>query len=233
MFKLDAEGNKIPLPRDYWDYWSGKFLIFESTYAGPVELPTGEVVDGPGHTVYGSDYVEALAASPEYIASGAVLTGNCSFADLQTMNPELFTYSPDIKHSTFYRIDLPADSWGTPMAVSIAPTESFLAADIPTPAGVKVRGVSRTGEIIYDKQGTATGNQGGNIPTVGGGNDLFITSTATGINVAVAQPQQVRVMSATGAVLYNGMVQTAVDVLLPTTGVYVITGENEVHKILH
>ena len=233
VFKLDAEGNKIPLPRDYWDYWSGKFLIFESTYAGPVELPTGEVVDGPGHTVYGSDYVEALAASPEYIASGAVLTGNCSFADLQTMNPELFTYSPDIKHSTFYRIDLPADSWGTPMAVSIAPTESFLAADIPTPAGVKVRGVSRTGEIIYDKQGTATGNQGGNIPTVGGGNDLFITSTATGINIAVAQPQQVRVLSSTGAVIFSGLVQTAVDVLLPTAGVYVITGENEVHKILH
>ena len=233
VFKFDAWGNKIPLPRDYWDYWSGKFLIFESTYAGPVELPTGEVVDGPGHTIYGSDYVEALAASPEYIESGAVLTGNCSFADLQTMNEELFTYSPDIKHSTFYPIELPVDGRGNPQPLSIVPTESFLVADIPTPAGVKVRGVSRTGEIIYDKQGTATGNQGGRIPTVGGGNDLFITDIVGGVNIAVAEPQQVRVMSATGAIIYSGMVQTAVDVLLPTTGVYVITGENEVHKILH
>ena len=233
VFKLDANGNKIPLARDYWDYWSGKFLIFESTYAGPVELPTGEVVDGPGHTIYGSDYVEGLAASTEYIESSAVLTGNCSFADLQTMNSELFTYSPDIKHSTFSPIELPVDGLGNTQPLSIVPTESFLVADIPTPAGVKVRGVSRTGEIIYDKQGTATGNQGGRIPTVGGGNDLFITSTATGINIAVAEPQQVRVMSATGATLFSGMVQTAVDVFLPTAGVYVVAGDNEVHKILH
>ena len=89
--------------------------------------------------------------------------------------------------------------------------------------------VSRTGEIIYDKENTPTDN----IPTVGGGNDLFITSTVEGINIAVAEPQHVRVLSSTGAVLYSGMVQTAVDVVLPTTGVYVITGENEVHKILH
>ena len=96
------------------------------------------------------------------------------------------------------------------------------------------RGVKRTGEIIYGKDNTATDvNPGGNIPTVGGGNDLFITETANGINIAVAEPQQVRVMSATGAIIYSGMVQTAVDVALPTTGVYVITGENEVHKILH
>lgn len=233
VFKLDADGNKIPMARDYWDYWSGKFLIFESTYAGPVELPTGEVVDGPGHTIYGSDYVEGLAASTEYIESSAVLTGNCSFADLQTKNEDLFTYSPDIKHSTFSPIELPVDGLGNTQPLSIVPTESFLVADIPTPAGVKVRGVSRTGEIIYDKQGTATGNQGGRIPTVGGGNDLFITSTATGINIAVAEPQQVRVMSATGATLFSGMVQTAVDVFLPTAGVYVVAGDNEVHKILH
>jgi hypothetical protein len=83
-----------------------------------------------------------------------------------------------------------------------------------------------------DNNGDGT-TTGGNIPTVGGGNDLFITSTATGINIAVAEPQQVRVMSSTGAVIFSGMVQTAVDVLLPTTGVYVITGENEVHKILY
>ena len=234
VFKLDAYGNKTPLARDYWDYWSGKFLIFESTYAGPVELPTGEVVDGPGHTIYGSDYVESLAESQDYIESSAVLTGNCSFADLQTMNEELFTYSPDIKHSTFSPIELPVDGLGNPQPLSIVPTESFLVADIPTPAGVKVRGVSRTGEIIYDKENTPTdNNHGGNIPTVGGGNDLFITSTVEGINIAVAEPQQVRVMSATGATLFSGMVQTAVDVFLPTAGVYVITGENEVHKILH
>ena len=114
---------------------------------------------------------------------------------------------------------------------SIEPTTAFLMATPPTNAyGMPARSIGRTGKITYDNDGTTTG---GNIPTVGGGNDLFITSTATGINVAVAQPQQVRVMSATGAIIYSGMVQTAVDVLLPTAGVYVVAGENEVHKILH
>ena len=94
--------------------------------------------------------------------------------------------------------------------------------------------ITREGRIIYDKENTPTdNNHGGNIPTVGGGNDLFITSTATGINIAVAEPQQVRVMSATGAIIYSGMVQTAVDVFLPTAGVYVVAGDKEVHKILH
>ena len=95
------------------------------------------------------------------------------------------------------------------------------------------RSISRTGEIDYGKQNTPTGNQGGHLPTVGGGNDLFITSTATGINIAVAEPQSVRVMSATGATLFSGVVQTAVDVALPTAGVYVVAGDTEVHKILH
>ena len=54
-----------------------------------------------------------------------------------------------------------------------------------------------------------------------------------GINIAVAAPQQVRVISSTGAVLYSGMVQTSVDVAIPTTGVYVVAGENEVQKILY
>ena len=117
---------------------------------------------------------------------------------------------------------------------TVQPTVSFLIADIPSNAGMPARNVMRTGEIIYGKENTSTDvNQGGNIPTVGGGNDLFITATVVGVNIAVAEPQQVRVMSATGAIIYSGMVQTAVDVALPATGVYVITGENEVHKILH
>ena len=94
------------------------------------------------------------------------------------------------------------------------------------------RGVTTSGQIIYDNNGDGT-MTGGNIPTVGGGNDLFITATVAGINIAVAEPQHVRVMAATGAIIFSGMVQTAVDVALPATGVYVITGENEVHKILH
>ena len=216
-------GNDIN-SREFWDYWSGKFLIFEST-------------DGP-HIINGSDVLDENNAEGIFATmpnnDEALLKGNSTFAKMETINEELFTFTGDLQHSTFYRISIAYDEiTGKAIPQTIAPTESFLMPNIPV-TGMRPRGVTTSGEVIYDlddnNDGTATG---GNIPTVGGGNDLFITSTVEGINIAVAEPQYVRVLSSTGAVLYSGMVQTAVDVALPTTGVYVITGENEVHKILH
>ena len=62
---------------------------------------------------------------------------------------------------------------------------------------------------------------------------MFITSTEEGINIAVAEPQQVRVVSSTGWVIFSGMVSQSVDVPLSTTGIYIVSGENEVHKIVY
>ena len=90
--------------------------------------------------------------------------------------------------------------------------------------------ITRNGKIIGNGDGNTTGTH---MPTVGGGNDLFITAINGGINVAVAAPQHVRVLSATGATIYSGMVQTAVDVNLPTDGIYIVSGEREVQKILY
>ena len=213
-------GNDIN-SREYWDYWSGKFLIFEST-AGP-------------HIINGSDVLDEnndegiFATMPNN--GEALLKGNSTFAKMETRNNDLFTFSGDLQHSTFYAIEFEQDDLNGDKPKAIAPTESFLIPNIPV-AGMRPRGVTTSGEVIYDTNGDGT-MTGGNIPTVGGGNDLFITATVAGVNIAVAEPQHVRVMSATGAIIYSGMVQTAVDVALPATGVYVITGENEVHKILH
>ena len=193
--------------RTFWDYWSGKFLIFEST-------------EGP-HEVNGKNYVDNMMLNVTPANNSAILMGNSSFAEVEPAPEKVYYYSGDLMHSTFSY-----DQFG----VTVNPTESFVMMNVATPSGIRVKGLTTSGQLIYDNDGTATG---GNIPTVGGGNDLFITSTATGINIAVAEPQQVRVMSATGAIIYSGMVQTAVDVFLPTAGVYVVAGDNEVHKILH
>ena len=173
-----------------------------------------------GDWVFAND--EVLDTYPE-----VVVTGNSSLAHMNTNRTDVFVFDPTPNQEAFLPI-----LRGTK---TIYPTTAFLYGNVPTNAqGMPARGVMRTGEIIYGKENTSTDvNQGGNIPTVGGGNDLFITATVAGVNIAVAEPQHVRVMSATGAIIYSGMVQTAVDVALPATGVYVITGENEVHKILH
>ncbi len=222
--------NNDESKRKYWDYWSGKLIIFESTQASK---------DKP-HTLRGSNYVAAtrpakgdwIFANDEVLNENeypeVVVTGNSSLAHMNTNRTDVFVFDPTPNLEAF----LPIHKGRTQ---TIYPTTAFLYGYVPTDAqGMPARGVKRTGEIIYDKENTSTDvNPGGNIPTVGDGNDLFITSTMEGINIAVAEPQHVRVMSATGVLLFNGMVQTAVDVALPATGVYVITGENEVHKILH
>ena len=209
--------------RDYWDYWSGKYLIFE----GP-NRP--QVINGKDFLR--DSLLSVIPSDPTLVADTVKVTGNSTFAFMDVEGPNVYVYNsqePALNTETFMAL-----YEGDPKQ-TILPTTAFLYGQLPTRNGMPARSVNLTGKINYDNSndsgdGTTTG---GHIPTVGGGNDLFITSTATGINIAVAQPQQVRVMSATGAIIYSGMVQTAVDVLLPTTGVYVITGENEVHKILH
>ena len=215
------------VPRDYWDYWSGKFLIFESTQATEKEP----------HVIKGSDYIATekvpnkdwLFDNYPSSTTTAALTGNSTFKvfdldDSYGYVNNIYTYVPVMGAENFYPIE-PEDGYPT-----ITPTTSFLMSGSSTRAKL----ITRDGRIIRDSNnGNQNGTSGGRIPTVGGGNDLFVTSIAGGINVAVAAPQNVRVLSSSGAVIYSGHVTTAVDIKLPTNGIYIVSGENEVQKILY
>lgn len=199
-----------------WDYWTGKYLIFESTSA-PKNTP---------HIVAGRrTALETLMTTPD--KGTALLSGNASFAKLKldAENANVALYKAAYGGGSFE----PYKKVNDELPI-IYPATSYLHMNMG--GNLIIQRILRTGEIIYDTTGNGT-ITGGNMPTVGGGNDMFITKTAGGINVAVAVPQQVRVISSTGAVLYSGMVQTSVDVAIPTTGVYVVTGENEAQKILY
>jgi hypothetical protein len=209
--------------RTYWDYWSGKFIIFEST-------------DGP-HQINGTDFIAATDVNAtnagDWVLEGmnpsateAILTGNSTLAKMTTTKSEIYYYDAAPGAEYFY----PTYNEMT----SIEPTTAFLLATPPTEpiSGMPARSIGRTGKINYDQSGNQNGTSG-HIPTVGGGNDLFITAIEGGINIAVAEPQMVKVMSSTGAVLFAGYVTTATDVQLPTHGIYIVSGENEVQKIMH
>ena len=235
--------------RSFWDYWSGKFLVFESTAGG-----------ANGHEINGSDFVGSTIIATEHVNSSnqtsftvttaytdegdvyavtpsadnddLAMTGNATFAPMGTMKPNVYIYSPSADDESF---DANLDDEQNPVSepTIIKPTESFLIGkELTDPQTIK--SISRSGKITYfdSNNGNQNGTSGGHIPTVGGGNDLFVTSIAGGVNVAVAAPQNVRVLSSTGAVIYSGYVTTAVDIQLPTTGIYIVSGENEVQKIL-
>ena len=206
-----------PDSRDYWDYWTGKFIIFESTDGS---------VFGP-HTISGTDdywnMIGEIEENETVLPNTAKILGNTTFDQLTMSSPsyQVLAYSANIAHSTFF----------SETESIVEPTMSFMLANIPTPAGVSVMSVSRDGMITYSGKpgdGTTTGTH---TPTVGGGNDMFITAIAGGINVAVAAPQFVQVVNATGHIIYCGYVANNVDVILPMNGIYVVKGENEAQKI--
>ena len=219
-WEYDEDGN-LAEERTMWDYWSGKFIIFESTL-GNEDNP--HVIDGLNDTE--ADIDNVVPQSGE-----AHIMGNTSFGELNLTNEHLHAYNsinPMLEHFE-YAENAERTIW---------PTNAFMLADIPDNPETEMpaRRILRTGEIIYDKpDDDNNGNQNGttgNMPTVGGGNDMFITAIEGGINIAVAAPQVVRVLSSTGSVIFAGTITTATDVLLPTSGIYIVSGENEVQKIL-
>ena len=214
--------------RTYWDYWSGKFIIFEST-----EAP---------QTINGRDFLNETKESNIFTLSPdenqVIVTGNSTFARLETDREDIHVYEDGsdglgggIYNSEYFSMkEDPTD------IVSIQPTTAFLYGNVPANQyGMPAKKVTREGKIVYGEgnngsnpQGPTTGTH---TPTVGGGNDMFITAIDGGINIAVAAPQMVCVVNATGHIIYSGYVADNVDVLLPMNGIYVVKGENEAQKI--
>ncbi|MBO5817118.1 MAG: hypothetical protein J6R26_04130 [Paludibacteraceae bacterium] len=209
----DSEGNVVS--REMWDYWSGKFLIFEST-----DTPDG------GHKVNGKEYFDNLLVTPA--AGTAIMRGNATFASMPTEDKDIYVYYPDLNGSSF----LINEDDGTGDWLPVLPSESFMILNVTSPSvETYIKGVKSTGELIYaNRDNTTTGV--GNTPTIGGNSSLFITAISDGINVAVDAPQYVRVLTASGHIVYAGFVQDNVNVILPVNGIYIVSGEKEAQKIM-
>lgn len=241
--------------RDFWDYWSGKFLVFESTQAsestphevkgsafvGSTSLFPIEGEDGFGPYEWPFKEEGFTDNSELFVYDGMPsdesfkLTGNPTFSLFGTKLMNVYPYEPTPMQETFIaNVDYDAQGNALPISepAEIQPTESFLlGAELQSSSMIPAK-ISRNGEVTYayykPGDGTTTDTK---TPTVGGGNDMFITGIAGGINISVAAPQMVCVVNATGHVLYNGYVTDNVNVSLPINGIYVVKGENEVQKI--
>ena len=205
------------MEREYWDYWTGKFLIFESTDAEKTGVP---------HEIAGRNQaIDEFNVSPS--SGNAKLTGNISFAKFKNYDDELFYYQSSREKGGSF---LPLYNTEEQEFATIYPTNTLLNSNLMNIN--QVQSIGRDGKINYYNSGNSQGpTTGGHVPTVGGGNDMFITAIDGGINIAVAAPQNIYVVNATGHILYNGYVTTDVNVMLPINGIYVVKGENEAQKI--
>ena len=143
--------------RDYWDYWTGKFLIFEST-TGP-------------HTLHGSSFVGAKATytiptpdpdensqeiggakiedvtwsysdesgvintlstmSGDNGGSYAAVSGNSTFSMMETKDFNVLAYYEEVQNEGFiYGVEVPEEGEEVE-GVEIQPTQSFLYTNLP------------------------------------------------------------------------------------------------------
>lgn len=120
--------------KDVWDYWTGKFLIFEST-------------DGP-HTINGSKSVGTITTkssdensniiytttfnNKEFInEDNMIVSGNNTFAEMKTDQENIYVYKQIINNEGFYQIDSNIqDEYGNSILTSVKPTVAFLYGEI-------------------------------------------------------------------------------------------------------
>lgn len=224
----ENEETEEILEREYWDYWSGKFLIFEGKSGEQIISGSNFLEDGAIGVFEGEEnYIDA---NTEYLK--ADVRGNSTFAFLTTTKEHVLPYSASLGGDEGFVLEESSEK-------KILPTESFLLVSddiLNQENGQQLFSISRMGKIKYrptsedNDDDVTTG--GDHVPTINGGSDIFVTSVAEGINIAVSEPQAVGVFSATGQLIYSGWVETSVDVNLATNGVYVIVGENETVKAI-
>lgn len=212
-----------------WDYWSGKYIIFEST-KGSVTNP---------HVISGKSALENEFTKQPVLQNTAYLTGNKTFAHASSESSDIYTYLPEIFNESYLlnqQQSSDIQGGGVEAYPLIYPTTSFLVTNIPKPQGMPAHSITRDGNVKYSSNNDNPEDDtitGGHVPTINGNNELYITAIDGGINIAVVAPQYVRVLTATGAIIFNGYITTAADVNLPTQGIYVISGENESQKIFY
>ncbi len=210
-------GCDDPENRDYWDYWTGKLIIMEG--------------DGP-QTIKGSNaQVEQFTTYD--VENSAALRGNATFAKMQVPN---YTGATEYLSNAFFHTS--GTSRFTPSADqetgNIEPTNVFLLAnpDTRTFSSASKRIVTsisvETGDVSYED---VTEDSSG-VPTIGGDHTLFVTRTDNGICIAVRTPQRVRVYSSDGALVFDGHIDTTMDMAIVSAGIYMVRGEKEVLKVL-
>ncbi len=190
--------------REYWDYWTGKLLIFVG--AGP-------------QTINGKNAQSALLSTTP-AANMVSVSGNSIFANLVSNNSNLWTYDNTIGDESFAQTKSSRET--------ISPVASFLINGIQSKAGVVPKRINiRTGVITYDTEaGSTTG-----VPTISGGRTLIVNSVDGGVVVIPVVPQQVGIYGSAGQLVASGYLTDETTFSLPA-GIYMVRGEQETAKVV-
>jgi len=191
-----------------WDYWTGKYLIFEG-------LGT--------QTIEGKSYHESIRnvlPSP----SKAAVRVNSTFAKM-TPNDDAYVLSQDME-TGYQKFTVP----NSEDPVEIEPTSGYVMVDHTIPA-MSMPGRKATIDMI---SGTVTYEEDDDdfsTPTIAGEHTLLVYTTPDGLGIMPVVPQQVAIYNAAGQLVTSQYVAENTQFVLPA-GIYLIKGEKEQVKAM-
>lgn len=191
-----------------WDYWTGKYLIFE----------------GLGlQTIEGKDFhANTLLAANNVVAGTAEIRGNSTLSEIEISGMEAYYLNDNQKFTRSLEDNKPE---------AILPSGGFVLANDPaTPSPMPRRIASidmMTGDVTLEGgDGTATGT-----PTIAGNNKMLVYNINGGVGVVPVVAQQVSVYNAAGQLVTSEYLTGETNIPLPA-GIYLVCGEHEQFKVL-
>ena len=220
-------------PETTWDYWTGKYILIEST------------TKTNGHTIQGSG-VDMLGIKTVGEGEKAWLCGNPSFAitnplDNNETQEQVWVVQNNrgssdveagtIEINTHEMVPLASDA-----SSKLKPTQAFLLAKPNERSNMRARTINyQTGEVTYETiEGEDDNNDlgiGTGIPTIMGDVSLLVVPTEEGLTIIPRTAQRVMLFAADGKMLFNEHLSAEEHINVPT-GVYIVRGEYEQVKAI-
>ena len=219
-------------PETTWDYWTGKYILIEST------------TKTNGHTIQGRG-VDMLGIKTVAEGEKAWLCGNPSFAitnplDNDETQEQVWVVQNNrgssdveagtIEINTHEMVPLASDA-----SSNLKPTQAFLLAKPNERSNMRARTINyQTGEVTYETIEGEDNNDlgiGTGIPTIMGDVSLLVVPTEEGLTIIPRTAQRVMLFAADGKMLFNEHLSAEEHINVPT-GVYIVRGEYEQVKAI-
>jgi hypothetical protein len=198
--KCEKEGEE----RTKWDYWTGKFIIFEGY--GPQTIAGKEIHSMMDSYSYSEDNNGQLLGNPVF-AEYEVEHANAYFCD---------SYN-DLQHDGEDNIMKAGDV--------------FMLANLPpAPQGLQRKVDFETGSITWEEDNSNDGTTT-STPTISGNRQMMVYTIEGGVGIIPVTAQQVSIYNAAGQLITSQYLTEEMQISLPA-GIYLISGEKEQAKVI-